>query len=150
MMSALDQEFVSQFPVVLQPFVVAGLIFRSIVTPVGEPLHALLTPIYQPLYKLGASIGLKEDQTLFVLLLFSTYPLGLLYRISMFNNSKIPKKFKELYLLSVGLFICFFVFGYSGWHAVVSAGVSWLIMRVCGRGASRFVFFWAWGYLSVT
>lgn len=53
-------------------------------------------------------------------------------------------------MASVGLFICFFVFGYNGWHGVVSAFVSWLLMKIGGRGASRFVFLWAWGYLSLT
>lgn len=146
---SMEDAFVTQFPIFLKPFVLCGPMFRHMMEPIGEPLHALFLPIYQLLYKIGGSIGLKEDQVIFVLMLLATYPLSLLYRLTLFKT-KLPKKVKELYMLSIGLFICFFVFGYAGWHALVSALVSWVLMIIGGRRLSFLVFFWAWGYLSVT
>jgi len=145
----MEDSFVAQFPFFLKPFVLCGLMFRHMMEPIGEPLHTLFSPVYHLLYKIGGSLGLKEDQVIFVLMLLATYPLSLVYRLTLFKT-KLPKRVKELYMLGIGLFICFFVFGYTGWHALISALVSWILMTVGGRRLSFLVFFWAWGYLSVT
>lgn len=141
----------NEFPAsLLQPFVKMGLTFKQFVKPVGEPLHEVFAPVYAPFWKAGGALGLKDDQVVFILMLFATYPLSLLYRAFLFRNRSVPKKVKELFIASVGLFICFFVFGYNGWHGVISAGVSWLLMSIGGRRASFLSFIWAWCYLSLT
>jgi hypothetical protein len=141
----------SQFPAsLLLPLVRLGLAFRGQMLFIGEPLHQAFSPIYNSLYAFGASIGLKEDQTVYVLMLLGTYPLSLIYRLLFFNNRFISRRVREFVLASVGIFITFFVFGYTAWHPVISAVASWLLMKIGGRRASFLVFLFAWGYLSMT
>ena len=123
---------------------------RILLEPIGEPLYPFFKPFYDVLEEKGASVGLKPDQTVFVLMLFMTYFWSLLFRL-VFNNRAMKNRItlKNVYLAVIGLFYCLFTFGYEGFHAIACSVISYLGMAVLPKSiSSKFVFAFVWIYLS--
>jgi len=123
---------------------------QHLLEPIGEPLYPFFKPLYDVLESKGAAIGLKADQTVFVLMLFMTYFWSMLFRI-LFNNRTMKNQvfLKNVYLAIIGVFYCLFTFGYEGFHAIACSFVSYLGMLVLPKSiSSKFVFAYVWIYLS--
>ena len=123
---------------------------QVLLEPIGEPLYPFFKPFYDVLEEKGASVGLKPDQTVFVLMLFMTYIWSMLYRL-LFNHRAMKNQalLKNVYLSVIGVFYCLFTFGYEGFHAVACSVVSYLGMAVLPKSiSSKFVFAYVWIYLS--
>ncbi|KAL9648264.1 hypothetical protein ABK040_013884 [Willaertia magna] len=123
---------------------------QNLLEPIGEPLYPLFKPLYDVLEEKGSSIGLKADQTIFVLMLFLTYFWSFIYRL-IFNNQMMRKQYflKQLYIATIGLFYAIFTFGYEGMHGVTCALVSYFAMLILPKYlAPKFVCVFVWAYLA--
>ena len=124
---------------------------QYLLEPVGEPIYPIFEPIYQFLDEKGSSIGLKADQTIFILMLLLTYFWSFVYRI-IFNNNLLKNNvfLKTVYLCTLGLFYAIFTFGYEGFHGVACSFLSYFMMAVLPKNiAPKLVFAFVWTYLSV-
>lgn len=99
-----------------------------------EPYEQLLTPkpLFAPanvvVYKLLNAVGLPESDlsiVRFVLTLFMTIPIGLLFRF-------VPRGFtKHLLSICIGAYMCAWNFGSSWINLLVAASAQYFLMQVC-------------------
>ncbi|KAG2374190.1 hypothetical protein C9374_011027 [Naegleria lovaniensis] len=124
---------------------------QHVLEPIGEPVYPFFKPIYDVLDEKGGAIGLKPDQTIFVLMMMFTYVFSFIYRM-LFNHRAMKEAtfLKTLYLVAVGLFYAIFTFGYEGFHAIACSFISYLCMMVLPKSiSSKVVFVFVWTYLSM-